>query len=114
MLAAMAIFFTLFMHYLYDCFNTDDFSESFLTLKTIHEIIGFFIIVIIILIIAVPEGLPLTFTIALAYSIGNMREENNLVRYFQAIENIGAADNICTDKTGTLTKNLIAVTNIFV
>jgi Ca2+ transporting ATPase len=62
----------------------------------------------------VPEGLPLAVTIALAYSVGKMKEENNLVRYLQACETMGGADNICSDKTGTLTKNLMTVTRVFV
>jgi P-type Ca2+ transporter type 2B len=64
--------------------------------------------------VAVPEGLPLAVTIALAYSVGKMKEENNLVRYLQACETMGGANNICSDKTGTLTKNLMTVTNIFI
>lgn len=66
------------------------------------------------MVVAVPEGLPLAVTIALAYSVGKMKEENNLVRYLQACETMGGANNICSDKTGTLTKNLMTVTNIFV
>lgn len=67
-----------------------------------------------IIVVAVPEGLPLAVTIALAYSVGKMKDENNLVRYLQACETMGGADNICSDKTGTLTKNLMTVTRIFV
>lgn len=62
---------------------------------------------------AVPEGLPLAVTIALAYSVNKMKDENNLVRYLQACETMGGANNICSDKTGTLTKNLMTVTRIF-
>ena len=64
--------------------------------------------------VAVPEGLPLAVTIALAYSVGKMKDENNLVRYLQACETMGGANNICSDKTGTLTKNLMTVTKMFV
>ena len=64
--------------------------------------------------VAVPEGLPLSVTIALAYSVGKMKEENNLVRFLQACETMGGADNICSDKTGTLTKNLMTVTRLFI
>ena len=63
---------------------------------------------------AVPEGLPLAVTISLAYSVGKMKDENNLVRYIQACESMGGANNICSDKTGTLTKNLMSVSKIFV
>jgi Ca2+ transporting ATPase len=65
-------------------------------------------------VVAVPEGLPLAVTIALAYSVNKMKDENNLVRYLQACETMGGANNICSDKTGTLTKNLMTVTRIFV
>ena len=64
--------------------------------------------------VAVPEGLPLAVTIALAYSVNKMKDENNLVRYLQACETMGGANNICSDKTGTLTKNLMTVTRIFI
>lgn len=61
-----------------------------------------------------PEGLPLAVTIALAYSVNKMKDENNLVRYLQACETMGGANNICSDKTGTLTKNLMTVTKIYI
>lgn len=64
-----------------------------------------FIVAITVIVVAVPEGLPLAVTIALAYSVGKMRKENNLVRVLQACETMGGADNICSDKTGTLTLN---------
>ena len=66
-----------------------------------------------IIVVAVPEGLPLAVTIALAYSVGKMKDENNLVRYLQACETMGGANNICSDKTGTLTKNIMSVTRLF-
>ena len=49
----------------------------------------------------------------LAFSVGKMKEENNYVRYLQACEKMGTVDNICTDKTGVLTKNVMKVTKIF-
>lgn len=66
-----------------------------------------------IVVIAVPEGLPLAVTISLAYSVGKMKDENNLVRFLAACETMGGANNICTDKTGTLTKNLMTVTKLW-
>lgn len=58
---------------------------------------------IIIVVIAVPEGLPLAVTISLAYSVNKMKDENNLVRTLRSCETMGNANNICSDKTGTLT-----------
>lgn len=56
-----------------------------------------------IVVVAVPEGLPLAVTIALAFSVGKMKEENNLVKELASCEIMGSATNICSDKTGTLT-----------
>ena len=114
MFSAAATFIAMFLHYVYDCLMEESFMESFLSVETVHEVIEFFIIAVSIVVVAVPEGLPLSVTIALAYSVGKMKEENNLVRYLQACETMGGADNICSDKTGTLTKNLMTVTKIFI
>jgi Ca2+ transporting ATPase len=114
MFAAAATFLAMFIHYIYDCFADGSFVENFVAVETIHELIEYFIIAVSIVVVAVPEGLPLSVTIALAYSVGKMKEENNLVRYLQACETMGGADNICSDKTGTLTKNLMTVTKMFV
>ena len=65
------------------------------------------------MVVAIPEGLPLSVTIALAYSVGKMKEENNLVRFLSACETMGGANNVCTDKTGTLTTNKMTVTDIY-
>lgn len=89
-------------------------GESLLQFRTLQHLLNFFIVAVTIVVVAVPEGLPLAVTIALAYSVGKMKDENNLVRYLQACETMGGANNICSDKTGTLTKNLMTVTNLFV
>lgn len=62
---------------------------------------------------AVPQGLPLAVSISLAYSVGKMKDENNLVRFLSACETMGGANNICSDKTGTLTKNVMTVTKFW-
>ena len=54
---------------------------------------------------AVPEGLPLAVMISLAYSVSRMLNDNNFVKKLASCEIMGGANNICSDKTGTLTKN---------
>ena len=114
MFSAAATFLAMFIHLIYDCFMEGNFVEAFVSMDTVNEVIEYFIIAVSIVVVAVPEGLPLSVTIALAYSVGKMKDENNLVRYLQACETMGGADNICSDKTGTLTMNKMSVTRIFI
>lgn len=74
-----------------------------MSMTTLGNIINFLIISISIIVVAVPEGLPLAVTISLAFSVMKMKDENNLVRKLSASETMGGANEICTDKTGTLT-----------
>jgi P-type Ca2+ transporter type 2C len=74
-----------------------------------QEFIQILIISIIILVIAVPEGLPLAVTLALAYATIRMLKDHNLVRVLQACETMGNATTVCSDKTGTLTQNRMTV-----
>lgn len=78
-------------------------SETVFDISLINHLVEYFIISVTVIVVAVPEGLPLAVTIALAYSVGKMKEENNLVRFLSACETMGGANNICSDKTGTLT-----------
>uniref|UniRef100_A0A452V6X2 P-type Ca(2+) transporter n=1 Tax=Ursus maritimus TaxID=29073 RepID=A0A452V6X2_URSMA len=71
--------------------------------------VKFFIIGVTVLVVAVPEGLPLAVTISLAYSVKKMMRDNNLVRHLDACETMGNATAICSDKTGTLTTNRMTV-----
>ncbi|MBO7133881.1 MAG: HAD-IC family P-type ATPase, partial [Bacteroidales bacterium] len=64
------------------------------------------------IVVAIPEGLPLAVTLSLAFSIKKMMDLNNLVRKMHACETMGGANYICTDKTGTLTKNEMNVFKI--
>jgi len=73
------------------------------------EILEFLITAITVLVVAVPEGLPLAVTIALAFSVKKMLTDNNLVRHLSACETMGSATTICSDKTGTLTTNRMTV-----
>eukprot|EP00210_Caulerpa_lentillifera_P004992 g4766.t1 len=68
---------------------------------------------ITILVVAVPEGLPLASTLALAFSVQRMMQDNNLVRHLEACETMGSITAICTDKTGTLTLNNLAVKQLW-
>ncbi len=62
-----------------------------------------------IVVVAVPEGLPLAVTLSLAYSTQKMMIDNNLIRVLAACETMGNATNICSDKTDTLTQNRMIV-----
>lgn len=73
------------------------------------EWVSFMIIAITILVVAIPEGLPLAVTISLAYSMKEMMKDQNLVRHLVACETMGGATTICSDKTGTLTENRMTV-----
>ena len=66
-------------------------------------------IAVTLIVVAVPEGLPMAVTLSLAYSMRRMLKTNNLVRKMHACETMGAATVICTDKTGTLTQNVMHV-----
>ncbi|XP_030428473.1 plasma membrane calcium-transporting ATPase 1-like [Gopherus evgoodei] len=80
----------------------------------IKYFLKFFIIGVTVLVVAVPEGLPLAVTISLAYSVKEMMKDNNLVRHLDACETMGNATTICSDKTGTLTMNRMAVVQAFI
>jgi magnesium-transporting ATPase (P-type) len=68
-----------------------------------------FIMAVTIIVVAVPEGLPLAVTLSLAYSTTKMMDDNNLIRVLAACETMGNATTICSDKTGTLTQNRMTV-----
>lgn len=68
-----------------------------------------FILAITVVVIAVPEGLPLAVTMSLAYATARMLKDNNLVRLLKSCEVMGNATTICSDKTGTLTQNKMTV-----
>ncbi|XP_041854174.1 plasma membrane calcium-transporting ATPase 1-like [Melanotaenia boesemani] len=80
----------------------------------IQFMVKFFIIGVTVLVVAVPEGLPLAVTISLAYSVKKMMKDNNLVRHLDACETMGNATAICSDKTGTLTMNRMTVVQAYI
>lgn len=81
--------------------------------ENIKLYIDYLIVAVAIIVVAVPEGLPLAVMISLAYSIGKMAKDHNDVKRLAACEIMGGADNICSDKTGTLTENIMKVTKIW-
>lgn len=74
-----------------------------------QEFLEIFIVVVTIIVVAVPEGLPLAVTLALAFATTRMLKDANLVRHLKACEVMGNATTICSDKTGTLTQNKMQV-----
>ena len=74
-----------------------------------QEFLDILIVAITVIVVAVPEGLPLAVTLALAFATTRMLKENNLVRVLRACETMGNATTICSDKTGTLTQNKMTV-----
>ena len=79
----------------------------------IKDIVHYFIVSVTVVVVAIPEGLPLAVTISLAYSVSQMQKEQNLVRRLDAAETMGGANVICTDKTGTLTQNKMTVKGLY-
>mmetsp|Transcript_8377 Transcript_8377/g.24126 ORF Transcript_8377/g.24126 Transcript_8377/m.24126 type:complete len:1235 (-) Transcript_8377:126-3830(-) len=75
----------------------------------VRDIVDYMVTAITVLAVAVPEGLPLAVTLALAFSSNKMQAEQNLVKHLDACETMGSATTICTDKTGTLTANKMTV-----
>ncbi|CAI5448891.1 unnamed protein product [Caenorhabditis angaria] len=84
------------------------------SLIDIQTFVKFFIIAVTILVISIPEGLPLAIALALTYSVKKMMYDNNLVRHLDACETMGNATSICSDKTGTLTTNRMTVVQSYI
>lgn len=78
-------------------------------LSWIHLILNNFMFAVTLIVMAVPEGLPMAITLSLALNMRRMLKSNNLVRKLHACETMGAVNIICTDKTGTLTQNRMTV-----
>jgi len=106
---AVVLFIALMIFWIVDCDSGQkDWGEDS------DEILEYFIVAITIIVVAVPEGLPLAVTVALAYSMDAMQEDNNLVKVLSACETMGNVTTICSDKTGTLTTGKMTVVREYV
>ncbi|KAE8355570.1 hypothetical protein BDV28DRAFT_128708 [Aspergillus coremiiformis] len=97
--AGLVLFVVLFIKFLAQLKSfggADEKGQAFLRI---------FIVAVTVIVVAVPEGLPLAVTLALAFATTRMLKDNNLVRLLRACETMGNATTICSDKTGTLTEN---------
>ena len=103
--AAVLVFIILMIYYFIDLGKPDYYFDW----SQMNRVMDAFILSVTIVVVAVPEGLPLAVTISLAYSMKYMVEDNNLVRKLAACETLGGATDICSDKTGTLTLNQMTV-----
>ncbi len=84
-------------------------AESWISIDVAGRILQYFMVAVTLIVVAVPEGLPMSVTLSLALSMRRMLQNNNLVRKMHACETMGATTVICTDKTGTLTQNQMQV-----
>jgi Ca2+-transporting ATPase len=84
-------------------------SPSLPVMELIGQLLNIFMIAVTLIVVSVPEGLPMSVTLSLALSMNRMMKTNNLVRKMHACETMGATTVICTDKTGTLTQNQMQV-----
>ncbi len=81
-------------------------------LHIVRQVLHIFMVSVALIVMAVPEGLPMSITLSLAMSMRRMLKTNNLVRRMHACETMGAVTVICTDKTGTLTQNKMRVNEV--
>jgi Ca2+-transporting ATPase len=102
--AAVALFLVLFIKFLVQLH-----SSTLTPSAKGQQFVQILIVSVIILVIAVPEGLPLAVTLSLAYATIRMLRDRNLVRVLQACETMGNATTVCSDKTGTLTQNSMQI-----
>ena len=102
--AALLLFVVLFIKFLAQLRNNHGTPSA-----KAQEFLQIFIVAVTIVVVAVPEGLPLAVTLALAFATKQMTKDNNLVRVLRSCETMGNATSICSDKTGTLTQNVMTV-----
>ena len=101
-IAGLIVVLRLLMYFIYQ-------EAPFEWMNFARYLLNTLMIAVTLIVVAVPEGLPMSVTLSLALSMRRMLETNNLVRKMHACETMGAATVICTDKTGTLTKNRMSL-----
>lgn len=102
--AGLLLFVVLFIKFLVQLRSMDGGAQ-----EKGQRFLQIFIVAVTIVVVAVPEGLPLAVTLALAFATTRMLKDNNLVRLLRACETMGNATTVCSDKTGTLTQNKMTV-----
>ena len=80
--------------------------------KNLEKIVNYLIIAVTVVVVSIPEGLPLAVTLTLAYSMKAMHKDKILVRKLESCETMGGATFLCSDKTGTITQNKMTVMHV--
>ncbi|KAK7538187.1 uncharacterized protein J3D65DRAFT_621249 [Phyllosticta citribraziliensis] len=102
--SALLLFIVLFIEFLVKLSSSDETPA-----QKGQKFLDILIVAITVIVVAVPEGLPLAVTLALAFATTRMLKDNNLVRLLRSCETMGNATTVCSDKTGTLTQNKMTV-----
>jgi len=113
MYAALLTVHVLYARYFIESIGPRNFDFGENIKQYLSDWLGYLIVGVTIIVVAVPEGLPLAVMISLAYSVKKMLMDMNFVKRLASCEIMGGANNICSDKTGTLTTNIMTVTNIW-
>lgn len=112
--AAILLFLVLFIRFLFYILAPNGRFHDLDPAQKGTKFLNIFITAVTIIVVAVPEGLPLAVTLALAFATTRMTKDGNLVRNLRACETMGSATAVCSDKTGTLTENVMSVVRGFV
>lgn len=107
-ISALILFIVLFIRFLIQISGDHRFADLTPSQKG-TKFMDIFIVAVTIVVVAVPEGLPLAVTLALAFATTRMIKDNCLVRVLRSCETMGGATTVCSDKTGTLTENVMTV-----
>lgn len=111
-LAALVLFVVLFIRYIINIAPGGKFNDL-LSAEKGKKFLDIVIVAVTIVVVAVPEGLPLAVTLALAFATTRMAQNGSLVRVLRSCETMGGATAICSDKTGTLTENKMRIVRAF-